>query len=205
MMLEQLPVAPTHEPDAKTYRPHRISRDLQIWFPENRMYRSPNAMKDGPAKSIWGAEQKAWLKRTILASDASFRVLISPTPIVGPDRSRGKNDNHSNAAFATEGNHFRSWTRQHKLENFFVCCGDRHWQYLSIDPATGLREFSCGPASDEHAGGTPGRNRAVQPFHRVQGGFLSVRVSRRGDRAVISLKHHGVHGKVFNEYRQAVE
>ena len=74
-----------------------------------------------------------------------------------------------------------------------------------IDPATGLREFSCGPASDEHAGGTPGRNRAVQPFHRVQGGFLSVRVSRRGDRAVISLKHHGVHGKVFNEYRQAVE
>jgi alkaline phosphatase D len=188
-----------------TYRTVRWGRDLQIWMVEGRLYRSANSMPDGPKKTIWGAKQMAWLKRTILASDASFRVLISPTPIVGPDRPRGKNDNHSNAAFATEGNYFRIWTRQHKLENFFVCCGDRHWQYLSIDPATGLREFSCGPASDEHAGGTPGRNRAVQPFHRVQGGFLSVRVSRRGDRAVISLKHHGVHGKVFNEYRQAVE
>ena len=188
-----------------TYRTVRWGRDLQIWMVEGRLYRSANSMPDGPKKTIWGAEQMAWLKRTILASDASFRVLISPTPIVGPDRPKGKNDNHSNAAFATEGNHFRSWTRQHKLENFFVCCGDRHWQYLSVDPASGLREFSCGPASDEHAGGTPGRNPQVQPFHRVQGGFLSVRVRRRGDRPEISLKHHGVHGEVFNEYRQGVE
>ncbi len=185
-----------------TYRTIRWGRDLQIWMVEGRLYRSANSMPDGPDKTIWGAEQMAWLKRTILASDASFRVLISPTPIVGPDRPRGKNDNHSNAAFATEGNHFRNWTKQHKLENFFVCCGDRHWQYLSVDPTTGLREFSCGPASDQHAGGTPGRNAELQPFHRVKGGFLSVRVRRRGDHPTISLRHHGVRGKVFNEFRQ---
>ena len=185
-----------------TYRTVRWGRDLQIWMVEGRLYRSSNTMPDGPGKTIWGAEQMAWLKRTILASDASFRVLISPTPIVGPDRSRGKNDNHSNAAFATEGNEFRNWTKQHKLKNFFVCCGDRHWQYLSVDPLTGLREFSCGPASNQHAGGSPGRDPAIQPFHRVRGGFLSVRVSRSGGRPSISLKHHGVRGKVVNEYRQ---
>ena len=185
-----------------TYRTIRWGRDLQIWLVEGRLYRSPNSMPDGPGKTIWGSEQLAWLKRTILASDASFRVLISPTPIVGPDRTRGKNDNHSNAAFATEGNHFRNWTRQHRLTNFFVCCGDRHWQYLSVDPATGLREFSCGPASNEHAGGTPGRNPKIQPFHRVKGGFLSVQVARKQGRPAILFRHHGVRGQVFNEYRQ---
>jgi len=185
-----------------TYRTIRWGRDLQIWLVEGRLYRSPNSMPDGPGKTIWGSEQLAWLKRTILASDASFRVLISPTPIVGPDRTKGKNDNHSNAAFATEGNHFRNWTRQHRLTNFFVCCGDRHWQYLSVDPATGLREFSCGPASNEHAGGTPGRNPKIQPFHRVKGGFLSVQVARKQGRPAILFRHHGVRGQVFNEYRQ---
>ncbi len=95
MMLEQLPVAPADDENAKTYRTHRVNRDLQIWFPENRMYRSPNKTPDGPAKTIWGAEQKAWLKRTLKASDATFKLLISPNPMVGPDDLR-KTDNHTN-------------------------------------------------------------------------------------------------------------
>ncbi len=186
-----------------TYRTVRWGRGLQVWLVEGRLFRSPNTMPDGPDKTIWGREQLAWLKKSILASDASFRVLISPTPIVGPDRPKGKNDNHSNKAFATEGNHFRNWTRQEKLGNFLVICGDRHWQYLSVDPSTGLREFSCGPASDKHAGGSPGRDPLVQRFHRVGGGFLGVTVSRSGDRPSIAVRHHDVYGKVVNEFHQA--
>ncbi|HSG69089.1 MAG TPA: alkaline phosphatase D family protein, partial [Planctomycetaceae bacterium] len=48
MMLEQLPVAPHDDDGALTYRTRRINRDLQIWFVENRMYRSPNLSEDGP-------------------------------------------------------------------------------------------------------------------------------------------------------------
>ena len=33
----------------------------------------------------WGAEQLAWLKKTLLESQATFKVLILPTPMVGPD------------------------------------------------------------------------------------------------------------------------
>ena len=50
-------------------------------------------MPDGPGKSIWGKEQKEWLKRTLVASDATFKLLISPTPMIGPDNLR-KTDNH---------------------------------------------------------------------------------------------------------------
>ena len=128
----------------------------------------------------------------------TYRVLIRPTPIVGPDRPK-KADNHSNSNFSYEGNLFRSWTREQGLSNFFVICGDRHWQYLSVDPASGLREFSCGPASDEHAGGTPGENPDYHKFHRVGGGFLSVSVSRKNDRPDIAFRLHDVHGKVVYE------
>ena len=183
----------------KTYRTVRWGRGLQVWMVEGRLYRSPNNMPDGPEKSIWGKEQREWLKRTILESDADFRVLISPTPIVGPDRPRGKADNHSNAAFAWEGNDFRNWTKDRGLKNFYVCCGDRHWQYMSIDPKTGLREFSCGPASDKHAGGNP-EQPAWQPFLRVKGGFLTVSVSKNEGTPTIVFRHHDVHGQVVHEY-----
>ena len=183
-----------------TYRTVRWGEGLQVWMVEGRPYRSPNNMKDGPDKTIWGKEQMAWLKRTILASDADFRVLISPTPIVGPDRSN-KADNHSNKAFAWEGNHFRQWTADNKLKNFYTCCGDRHWQYMSIDPKTKLREFSCGPASDKHAGGSPGHDPKIQPFHRQEGGFLTVNVFKENGTPTVAFRHHDVHGKVVHEFK----
>jgi alkaline phosphatase D len=182
-----------------TYRTIRWGKGLQIWLVEGRLYRSPNTMPDGPDKTIWGKEQLDWLKRTILESDADFRVVISPTPIVGPDRDKGKNDNHANKAFAYEGNHFRMWTKEQKLSNFYSCCGDRHWQYMSIDPGSGLREFSCGPASNQHAGGNP-KQPQWQPFLRVEGGFLSVSVRRPDNVPTITFRHHDVHGKVVHEY-----
>ncbi len=184
----------------KTYRTFRWGRGLQIWLVEGRDFRSPNRMADGPDKTIWGREQLAWLKASLLASDAEFRVLVSPTPIVGPDRGN-KADNHANAAFAHEGNAFRAWTKEQKLDNLFVCCGDRHWQYHSVDPASGLAEFSCGPASDQHAGGSPGLDEEYHKFHRMKGGFLTVSVFREQNRPTIALRHHDVHGAVVYEHK----
>jgi len=195
IFLEQVPMGP------RTYRTFRWGKRLQIWLTEGRDFRSPNNMKDGPDKTIWGPEQKRWLERTILASDAEWKVLVSPTPIVGPDRKR-KADNHSNAAFAHEGNEFRRWVRDNVPDNFFIACGDRHWQYHSIDPATGVQEFSCGPASNEHAGGSPGFDPLYHCFHRVRGGFLSVSVGEEGGRSAITFRLHSVTGKVVYEYRR---
>lgn len=193
--LEQVPMD-----GDKTHRTVRWGKHLQVWMVEGRFFRSPNNMPDGPDKLIWGKKQREWLKRTLLESDASFKVLVSPTPIVGPDRPKGKNDNHSNDAFATAGNHFRDWTKEHKLNNLFVCCGDRHWQYLSVDPKTHLHEFSCGPASDKHAGGSPGRDKEMQPFHRQKGGFLSVSVTQPQGVPTIVFRFHDVHGKPVYEF-----
>jgi len=192
---EQVPVG------ENAYRTIRWGEGLQVWIVEGRDFRSENTMEDGPDKTIWGVEQRDWLLKTILESDAAFKVLVSPTPIVGPDRPN-KRDNHSNVAFAHEGNFFRNWTKENKLSNLYVACGDRHWQYMSVDPKTGLREFSCGPATDVHAGGTPGHNIRYQPFHRVAGGFLSVTVTREDDRPTIIFRFHDVDGEVVYEYKE---
>jgi len=176
-----------------SYRTFRWGRDLQVWFTDGRDFRSPNSMADGPAKTIWGAEQKAWFKKTVKESTATWKVLVSPTPLVGPDR-KGKNDNHSNAGFQHEGDEIRAWLKDNASDNFFVVCGDRHWQYHSAHPTTGLNEFSVGPASDQHAGGTPGEDRAIHKFHRVKGGFLFVTVSRAGDRPRIAFSLRDVAG-----------
>ena len=77
-------------------------------------------MPDGPGKTIWGKEQKQWFFDTVKASDATFRILLSPTPIVGPDR-KNKNDNHANAGFTHEGNEIRTFIGEQK--NMFVICG----------------------------------------------------------------------------------
>jgi alkaline phosphatase D len=100
---EQVPMGPS------TYRTRRFGRDVQIWLVEGRDFRTPNDGPDGPDKTIWGDAQKRWFKETLAASDATFRILISPTPLVGPDRD-AKRDNHANSGFRHEGEH-SSWVR----------------------------------------------------------------------------------------------
>ncbi|MDB5325349.1 MAG: alkaline phosphatase [Phycisphaerales bacterium] len=175
------------------YRTIRWGRDLQIWIVEGRDYRSANDIPDGPDKTIWGAEQKAWFKKSVSESTATWKVLVSPTPLVGPDRT-AKNDNLSNAGFKHEGDELRGWLKSN-APGLVVVCGDRHWQYHSVHPETGLHELSVGPASDEHAGGSPGRNDAYHKFHRVKGGFLSGVVKRDGDKPMLTFTLHDVDGK----------
>ena len=199
------------------FRTVQWGQGVQIWLTDSRDFRSANDSKDGPEKTLWGEENKQWLQRSILESDAAFRILVSPTAIVGPDNA-DQEDSHANPAFGHEGNEFRRWTLEQNLSNFYVINGDRHWQYMSTDPATGLREFSHGPASDMHAFTGPGEDPAYHSFYRSGGGFLSVTV-RRGSQKVLAhpqrildeegiptilLRFHDVDGNVLYEYRDTV-
>ena len=183
---EQVPL------EGDPYRTFRWGKDLQIWVVEGREFRSDNWVEDHPDKTIWGTRQKEWFTRTVEASGATFKVLVSPTPVVGPDRTTGKNDNHANRAFATEGKWLRSFLAQHDV---FVINGDRHWQYVSEDPRTGVMEFSQGPSSVSHAQGWSQEDfRPQHKFLRVAGGFLAVSVHRQEGIPVIEFIHFDVDG-----------
>lgn len=197
IFLEQVPLpAGMH-----TYRTHRVNRHLQIWLLEGRDHRSPNEMADGPGKSLWGGDQRRWLEETLLASDADFRVVISPTPIVGPDDER-KSDNHaSRGGFRSEGVAFLRFLQEKGLtRSTFIVNGDRHWKYHSIHP-TGVEEFSCGTVHRQNSrpGVAPGDPSGTDPEGTIRqpylqalpdGGFLQIDLKPdvEGDKATLLFR-----------------
>ncbi|TWU54325.1 PhoD-like phosphatase [Rubripirellula tenax] len=187
-------------PRTRPYKTVRWGKDLQVWMMEGRDFRDVHPEGPDQEPSIWGAQQKEWFFKSFAESDATFRVLISPTPVVGPDR-KGKNDNHANKEFAFEGNQIREFLGSQ--ENAFVICGDRHWQYHSVDPTTGATEFSCGPSSDKHASGYSEEFRnEYHKYLKILGGFLSVNVSRETGEPVVTFNHHAPDGTVRYSFQK---
>ncbi len=217
VFFEQLPLADFSDAQFIPYRTFRVSKDLQIWLTEGREFRSPNAMPDGPNKTLWGLKQREWLKRTLLASDATFKILISPTALIGPDTA-AKLDSHANLkGFYTEGREFIGWLKKEKLleRNFYVICGDRHWQYHSIDPS-GLEEFCTGALVRENGvvGAFPGQRHSNdpegkirQPYHprEPMGGYLilSVRPAQDGKPATATVNFYDEEGKAIYTVEKA--
>jgi len=212
IFMEQVPVVDPSAEDAVMYRTHRINDLLQIWLVEGRDYRDANTELPGPNKSLWGAEQVAWFKQTLLESDATFKVLISPIPMIGPDdtmkgvqggllaplfggapvgqgEDMRKRDNHTNPyGFKDEADSLFDWLSENGFQdkNFYIVCGDRHWQYHSIRP-DGFEEFSVGALVDGNArlGREPGDDMSTDPDGLISqpylqgeasGGFLEITV-----------------------------
>jgi alkaline phosphatase D len=205
---EQLPVTDPQNRRAKTYRTMKAGKLLQLWFLEGRDYRSPNDSEDTVGKSIWGQEQKEWLKTTLMQSQATFKILISPTPLVGPDDAY-KKDNHTNeGGFRSEQQEFFKWLSDNNFlnQNLYIICGDRHWQYHSIHP-NGLEEFSSGAFVDQNSrpGRPPGDPKSTDPEATITspfmqhdqwgGGFLFVTATLESDQPVLNISFRDTEGK----------
>jgi alkaline phosphatase D len=182
------------------YRTFSWGKDVQFWILDSRSYRSNNDGPDSPKKTLLGATQKGWLKSTVLKSTATWKIILTPAPIVGPDEP-GKTDNLSNAAWKYEGNEIRKFLGAQK--NLFVITGDRHWQYHSVDPTSGLNELCGGPTSDDHAKeDTPIGKLPVHKFYKVAGGFVQVKRKASSTTADngITVSLHGENGAVNYSY-----
>lgn len=191
---EQFPSKP------QRYQTVLWGKELQLWILEGRDFRSPNTLADGPEKTILGAQQKAWLSKSLQESKATYKLICTPTPIVGPDRDN-KKDNHANAVFEHEGNELRQMFS--KVPGVILFCGDRHWQYASVDEVTKVWEFGCGPGSENHElGWKVGDTRPEHRFLRVQGGFLSGELTYDATGSIprLTIRHHDVSGKQVSEF-----
>lgn len=177
------------------YKTIRWGQDLQIWLMEGRNFRSPDNDPDGPGKTIWGQQQKEWVFRTMAESDATWKLLISPTPILGPHRG-SKSDNHSNEGFTFEGDQIREFISRY--DNIIICNGDRHHQYVSHVEGSPLWEFGTGPSSDKHASGL-NTMMPEQRYLRIGGGFLKGSVRSEAGQVFLKLSHCDVSGNLMHE------
>lgn len=216
--LEQLPVAGPKDPAPLSYGTYRINRLIQIWITENREFRSPNRMPDGPKKSLWGERQRDWLKETLLASDAPVKIMISSTAMVGPSNKK-KIDNHT-SGFVFERNAFFQWLKEKGLNrnHFYLICGDYHWPYHALDPS-GVEEFCTGALVSANTvyppSYQPGDPVSTDPDGKIihlfgpkdpKGGFLYVSLKPEADQrtALLTFSYHDVSGNLLYAITRSV-
>ena len=208
--------------DHPPYRTFRWGKGLQIWILESRECRHPNARRlrrydipglrlpdastgnsylyypdycgEAGVEDLWGKKQIAWLLRTLKESDAYFKIIVSPTPVLGPDQKiypqfaanpfRRKQDNHV-VRFREEFGRLLDALEREKLRNVYFVSGDRHFiwhsRYRRTEGDFALEEFGSGPFADDiHASGKllykneQGTGEVVKKLNNP--GFLHVQV-----------------------------
>lgn len=118
------------------YRSWRWGAHLECFLLDVRRFRHANADPDGPAKSMLGDVQRAWLVDGVRRSTATFKLVLTPVPL-----DFGIGDDHW-AAFATE--------RDLVLEALVGIPGvlfvsaDQHY-FAAYRHAYGVRELQVGP------------------------------------------------------------
>jgi alkaline phosphatase D len=146
------------------YRRFTWTPAADVFVLDCRSSRSPNRETDGPAKTMLGATQKAWLKEALRASSAIFKFVVSSVPFL----PAGRQD--SWAGFQTERRELVEFIRNETIRNVVVLSADIHMAYDF--EGEGLQQFVAGPiAAWVHCRGA---NRAAlrQAFERLGRPFV---------------------------------
>jgi alkaline phosphatase D len=131
---------PIREEDAEgtpLYRSFRWGRAVELFLLDCRQYRSPQGEKDGPAKTMLGAEQKAWLKAALLASPASFLFIATSVPLKYHTRDSWE-------GYRTERQEILEFIRAHRLSNVIFLSADVHYAAV-LRHIEGVVEIISGP------------------------------------------------------------
>ena len=188
----------------RTYRTIRWGKGLQIWLLEGRELRDRRANPP----TIWGREQFDWLVESLAESDAAFKVLISPSPIVGSGMhptDGSYSDNHTHEPFLAERAAFFNQITERGVTDLYVICGDRHSKYHTRSKEYGVHEFCVGALSAKHGARgnfAPAEDKSglvdlLHDFDRNRtGGFLCVEVdvADAERRPTIAFTHHDTDG-----------
>jgi alkaline phosphatase D len=83
------PIARDRADPDRIYRSVRWGRELELFMLDARSYRSANELEDSDAnaKTILGAEQRAWLESGLSRSTATWKIVSSDVPLSVPTGS----------------------------------------------------------------------------------------------------------------------
>jgi alkaline phosphatase D len=148
----------------RLYRSRRWGKHLELFFLDTRQYRDANAAPDrgALAKTLLGAEQRAWFENALAASDATWKVVVSSVPLSIPTGAVGRRDGWASydgdTGFAREARELLRAARDAGVRNLVWITTDVHFatgfRYTPFadDPSFLVYELVCGPL---HAGVFP--------------------------------------------------
>ena len=173
---EYWPISSPVDDPHRLYRRVRYGADLELFILDTRQYRSRNADPDGPAKTMLGSAQLAWLLDGLGTSTATWKVIVTSVPLSipkGGDATVPGNDGWAGGPDGTGFEHERQVIvdviLHDTIKNVVFIGGDVHWvQANAYDPnqdgVIDFHEYIAGPLS-----APPGRSAPTrQELHPTQ-------------------------------------
>src|SRR4029079_16170818 len=166
---EYWPIPVTTDDSNRLYRTIRVGADLELFLLDTRQYRSRNAEKDGPGKTMLGEGQLQWLLSGLTESTATWKVIVTTVPLSIPKGGGASIPGNDGWAGGRDGSGFER-ERQvivdtilgRRIKNVVFLAGDvHHVQANAYDPngdgASDFHEYVVGPLSAAPGGLTPAR------------------------------------------------
>ena len=117
--------------------------DVDLFLLDDRWYRSANRLQDGPDKTMFGAQQLAWLRNALAYSHATLKLVVNGSQMWNrANRFEGLN------RYAHEQQGLADWLVAQRVDGVLFASGDRHFtELLRIDRpgAYPLYEFTSSP------------------------------------------------------------
>jgi alkaline phosphatase D len=166
------PAAPT-----RLHRSFRWGKNVELVLLDTRSYRDDNAAPDGQEhpKTMLGVAQRDWLEHLVTTSDATWKIVVSGSPISVPSGQGGKWGRDSWASYDGPTGFeqeltgiFRTFHDAH-VKNVVFITTDIHFatgfRYRPFDDDFVVYEFTCGPL-----------NAMLLPTHAVDDTFRPERL-----------------------------
>ena len=157
--IDYTPVAIAANTPLRLYRSIRWGKNLQLFVLDTRQYRDPNFAEDSEArpKTMLGREQLTWLKQGLVASDATWKVIVSSVPMSIPTGFPPTNGRDGWANFDQNTGYERElldilrFMQAHGIHNSVWITTDVHFaeafRYVPFpdDPGFAVHELVTGP------------------------------------------------------------
>lgn len=173
--------------------------DVDVFLLDDRWYRSANKAIDTPDKSMFGAQQLAWLRNALIYSDAPIKLVVNGSQMWNR-ANRFEGWNH----FSSEQRAFADWLIAQRIDGVVFLSGDRHFtELLKVErPGTyPLYEFTSSPltsrAWEEPEAGERSNPDAVPGTLVGQRQFGMIRVTGPGNDRKLALESYDSSGKLL--------
>lgn len=169
--------------------------DAEFFLVDDRYYRSPERLPDGPHKTMLGRAQMDWLKASLAASQATFKVVV-----VGSQALNPLSTSEAWVEFPAERTELLDFIRDQRVAGVLFLSGDRHRTELIRIERPGaypLYDFTSSPLT---AGTATPRGAEVDNPHRVAGtqlvehSFAELRFEGKPDARKVRLSAYDTNG-----------
>jgi alkaline phosphatase D len=157
--LDYTPIAIASNTPKRLYRSLRWGKNLELFVLDTRQYRDANGASDSAdrPKTMLGREQLTWLKDSLAASDATWKVIVSSVPMSIPTGfpPSGGRDGWANAdqttGFEQELLDILRFMEQSRIVNTFWITTDVHfaeafrYRPFGANPGFVVYELATGP------------------------------------------------------------